>query len=127
MRTRYESGSSWEDAFGFSRAVRVGNLLFVSKTGPLGPDGTIASDDVGEQTDVVLKKIAGILADADFGVGDVVQSRMYLTDIAHWRRAAAVHGRFFRDVRPAFSLLHVLPFPEKDMRVAIEVLACKDG
>ncbi|WP_175717169.1 Rid family hydrolase [Burkholderia anthina] len=67
----------------------------------------------------------GVLEEAGFAVSDVVQSRMYLTDIGHWQDAAGAHGRFFGEVRPAFTLLHVLPFPEKAMRVAIEVLACK--
>ena len=123
MRERYSSGSSWEEVFGFSRAVQVDDTLYISKTGALGPDGIIVASNVAEQTRVILEKISRILQDAGFALTDVVQSRMYLTQLAHWRQAAEVHGAFFGDIRPAFTLLHVLPFAEPQMLVGIEVVA----
>lgn len=126
MRERYSSGSSWEEVFGFSRAVQVDDTLYVSKTGALGPDGTIVATDVAGQTRVILEKITWVLEEAGFALADVVQSRMYLTQLAHWRQAAEVHGAFFGDIRPAFTLLHVLPFAEPQMLVGIEVVACRN-
>ncbi|MEB2647932.1 RidA family protein [Pseudomonas sp. C 49-2] len=123
MRERYSSGSSWEEVFGFSRAVQVDDTLYISKTGALGPDGVIVASNVAGQTRVILEKISRILQDAGFALADVVQSRMYLTQLTEWRQAAEVHGAFFRDIRPAFTLLHVLPFPEPQMLVGIEVVA----
>jgi 2-iminobutanoate/2-iminopropanoate deaminase len=123
MRKRYSSGSSWEEVFGFSRAVQVDDTLYVSKTGALGPDGTIAAPDVAGQTRLILEKISTVLEEAGFSLADVVQSRMYLTQLTEWREAAEVHGAFFGDIRPAFTLLHVLPFAEPQMLVGIEVVA----
>jgi len=73
----------------------------------------------------VLENILRVLEQASFKLEDVIQSRLYLTEIDKWQEAAAVHGEYFQDIRPAFTLLHVLPFPERKMIVAMEVVACR--
>lgn len=119
------SGSSWEEAFGFSRAVEADGWLYISKTGPLNSIGEIESDDISLQTECILSKIKWILESSGYAIDDVIQSRLYLTEIEEWQQVASIHGNYFRDSRPAFTLLHVLPFPEKKMKVAIEIVAKK--
>lgn len=119
------SGSSWEEAFGFSRAVEADGWLYISKTGPLNSGGEIESDDISLQMECVLNKIKGILELNGYALDDVIQSRLYLTEIDEWQQVARIHGCYFRDSRPAFTLLHVLLFPEKKMKVAIDIVAKK--
>ncbi|MGJ8521688.1 putative aminoacrylate peracid reductase RutC [Carnimonas sp. R-84981] len=119
------SGSSWEEAFGFSRAVEVDGWLYISKTGPHNPIGEIESDDISLQMKCILSKIKGILESSGYSIDDVIQSRLYLTEIEEWQQVARIHGQCFRDSRPAFTLLHVLPFPEKKMKAAIDIVAKK--
>ncbi|WP_350310297.1 Rid family hydrolase [Enterobacter kobei] len=83
------------------------------------------SDDISLQTECVLNKIKGILESSGYAIDDVIQSRLYLTEIEEWQQVARIHGHYFRDSRPAFTLLHVLPFPEKKMKVAIDIVAKK--
>ena len=75
------SGSSWEEAFGFSRAVEADGWLYISKTGPLNSGGEIESDDISLQMECVLNKIKGILESSGYAIDDVIQSRLYLTEI----------------------------------------------
>ncbi|MGE8413188.1 MAG: RidA family protein [Pseudomonas sp.] len=123
VRQLHSSNSKWEAAFGFSRAIEVGDTLYVSKTGPLDANGEITATGVAEQTRIVLENISRVLEQANFKLEDVIQSRLYLTQIDSWQEAATVHGQYFHDIRPAFTLLHVLPFPERKMIVAMEVVA----
>jgi len=125
LRQLHSSHSKWEAVFGFSRAVEVGDTLYISKTGPLDSSGEITATGVAEQTRQVLENILRVLEQANFKLEDVIQSRLYLTEIDKWQEAAAVHGEYFQDIRPAFTLLHVLPFPERKMIVAMEVVACR--
>ena len=123
VRQLHSSNSKWEAVFGFSRAIEVGDTLYVSKTGPLDANGEITATGVAEQTRIVLENISRVLEQANFKLEDVIQSRLYLTEIDSWQEAATVHGQYFHDIRPAFTLLHVLPFPERKMIVAMEVVA----
>jgi len=124
MRTLYSSGSSWENKMGYSRAVQVGDSLYISATSAAGPDGSV-SGDLYEQTRFALEKLGGVLAEAGFHYEDVVQSKLYVTNIADWEQAAAAHGEVFGDIRPALSLLHVLPFLDPTMLVEVELVATR--
>ena len=75
-----------------------------------------------ERHDIVESKR---LESSGYAIDDVIQSRLYLTEIEEWQQVARIHGHYFRDSRPAFTLLHVLPFPEKKMKVAIDIVAKK--
>jgi enamine deaminase RidA (YjgF/YER057c/UK114 family) len=125
MKKRYSSGSSWEASIGYSRAIQSDNTLYVSATAASGPDGSIVGDDLYTQTKTILDKLGTVLTDAGFGYQDVVQSRVYVTDIAHWQDAGRAHGEVFGDVRPALTLLHVLPFVDPKILVEIEITAVK--
>ena len=122
MRTLYSSGSAWENKMGYSRAVQVGDSLYISATSAAGPDGSV-SGDLYEQTRFALEKLGPVLAEAGFHYEDVVQSKVYVTDITQWELAAKAHGEVFGDIRPALSLLHVLPFLDPAMRVEVELVA----
>jgi enamine deaminase RidA (YjgF/YER057c/UK114 family) len=127
MHKLYSSGSSWETKIGYSRAVAVGNTLYVSATAATGADGKIVGEDIYTQTRHILKKIEGVLKEAGFEFTDVVQSRLYLTDNKQWEDAGRAHGEVFGSIRPALTLLHVLPFVDPAMLVEIEITAVKSG
>lgn len=124
MRTLYSSGSDWENKLGYSRAVQVGETLYISATSAAGADGSVTGD-LYEQTRFALEKLGAVLADAGFGYADVVQSKLYVTDIAKWEDAGRAHGEVFGEIRPALSLLHVLPFLDPTMLVEIELVATR--
>ena len=122
MRTLYSSGSPWETQMGYSRAVQVGDSLYISATSAAAADGSVTGD-LYKQTRFALEKLGGVLAEAGFHYEDVVQSKLYVTNIADWEQAAKAHGEVFGDIRPALSLLHVLPFLDAAMLVEVELVA----
>ncbi|MCA4133681.1 RidA family protein [Arthrobacter sp. M4] len=126
MRTIYGSGSTWEQTLGYSRAVQVDNTLYISATAASGPDG-IVGDDFYSQTKYILEKLDTVLKDAGFSYEDVVQSKLYLTDISKWEDAGRAHGEVFGEIRPTLSLVHVLPFLDPKMLVEIELVAQKSA
>lgn len=100
MRTLYSSGSAWENKLGYSRAVRVGDSLYISATSAASTDGTVTGD-LYEQTRFALEKLGPVLAEAGFRYEDVVQSKVYITDISKWEDAGRAHGEVFGEIRPA--------------------------
>lgn len=126
MRKTFGTGSVWEQALGYSRAVQVDNTLYISATAASGEDGIVGTD-FHEQTKYILQKLETVLADADFTLADVVQSKLYLTDISKWEDAGRAHGEVFGDIRPTLSLVHVLPFLDPKMLVEIELVAQKSA
>ncbi len=124
MRRNISSGSPWEEKIGYSRAVVANGFVFISATAATGADGTIVGKgDMYAQTRAILDKLGAVLAEAGAGYGDVVQSRVYLTDIARWEEIGRAHGEVFGAVRPALALVHVKPFLDPDMLVEIELTA----
>jgi len=124
MRTLYSSGSAWENKMGYSRAVQVGETLYISATSAAAADGSVTGD-LYEQTRFALEKLGPVLAEAGFHYEDVVQSKLYVTNIADWEQAGKAHGEVFGDIRPALSLLHVLPFLDPAMLVEVELVAVR--
>lgn len=124
MRELYSSGSEWEHKLGYSRAVRVGETLYISATSAAASDGSVTGD-LYEQTRFALEKLGAVLTEAGFGYADVVQSKLYVTDITQWEHAGRAHGEVFGDIRPALTLLHVLPFLDPAMLVEIELVATR--
>lgn len=126
MRKTFGTGSVWEQTLGYSRAVQVDNTLFISATAASGPDG-IVGDDLYSQTKYILEKLGAVLEDAGFSYEDVVQSKLYLTDISKWEDAGRAHGEVFGEIRPTLALVHVLPFLDPQMLVEIELVAQKSA
>ncbi len=104
MRRRVDSGVAWEAEYAYSRAVRVGDRILVSGTTATGADGPVALGDAAGQTDFALGKIRDALAALGGSLGDVVRTRVHVKPGADWRAVAEVHGKWFRDVRPACTL-----------------------
>lgn len=121
MRERFSSGSSWEPRIGCSRAVRVGNALFISGTAPLAPDGvTTASSDPLQQARRCFEIIEQVIRDAGFNLSDVVRTRVYFRDEAHWPALADAHGERFSTIRPACTFLRVAGFASPEWHVEVE-------
>src|SRR5215467_15907698 len=121
MRTLVSSGSPYEPKVGISRAVRVGAIVTVAGTAPLGPDGhTVGRGDAAAQARRCLEIIAAALEQAGAGLEHVVRTRILLTRIEDWQAVAAVHGEVFRDVRPVNTIMQVSRFIDPEWLVELE-------
>ncbi len=127
MRKLVSSGSPYEPVVGLSRAVRAGQIVTVSGTAPLGPDGrTVGAGDPAVQARRCLEIIVVALEKAGASLRHVVRTRILLTRIDDWKAVAAVHGEFFRDIRPANTVMQVSRFIDPDWLLEIEADAVID-
>lgn len=123
-RTNYSSGSKWEHVVGYSRAVKVGNVVEVTGTVASGDDGkVVGKDDAYAQTKFIYEKIEAVLKRAGAGMKDVVRVRMFVTDISRWQEYGKAHSEFFREIRPCNTMVEVSALIEADYLIEIEATA----
>ena len=120
-RQHVSTGSPFEPKVGISRAVRAGNIIAVTGTAPLSPDGkTVAKGDAAGQARRCLEIIQSAIEGLGGQLTDVTRTRILLTRIEDWERVAAVHGDFFGSIRPANTIMQVVRFIDADWLVEIE-------
>jgi enamine deaminase RidA (YjgF/YER057c/UK114 family) len=119
---RFGSGTAWEPVVGYSRVVRAGPLVVVSGCTSTGPDGEFVDGDAAAQARRAIANVVAALERAGARVEDVVQTRIYVTDIGEWEAVGRAHGEVFGDIRPATAMVQVSALIDPRMRVEIEAM-----
>ena len=120
-RQNFSSGAKWESIVGYSRAVRVGNRIYVTGTTATDEHGQIVGTDDGyRQTVQVIRNIQRVLEQAGATLSNVVRTRMFVTDISRWKEYGRAHGEYFRDIRPVTSMIEVKALIDPSMLIEIE-------
>ena len=123
-RINISSGAKWEDIVGYSRAVRAGNIVEVAGTTAVDERGeVVGGNDPYAQTKYILQKIEKALSEAGASLKDVTRTRMFVTDISRWEEIGRAHGEFFREIKPAASMIEVKGLINPELLIEIEVTA----
>ncbi len=128
MRASVPTENPWGEIVGYSRAVRSGNLIFVSGTTASGPDGlALFPGEPGPQARVILERIEAALTKLGASLKHVIETRIYLCDMNQWEAVGKVHGAFFGAIRPAATMVEVSRLIASDLMVEISVTAVVDA
>jgi enamine deaminase RidA (YjgF/YER057c/UK114 family) len=123
-RQKVAIASHWGETIGYSRAIRAGSLIFVAGTTAGGADGkALHPGDAGGQATVIIERIVAALREVGAGPEHIVETRIYLTDIAAWQDVGRAHGAMFGNVRPAATMVQVGPLISPDLLVEISAIA----
>ena len=123
-RTNYASGAKWEDIVGYSRAVKMGNIVEVTGTVAVDEQGKIAgAGNAYEQTKFIIQKIEKVLHQAGAKLSDVVRTRMFVTNISLWEEYGRAHGEFFKKIKPCTTLVEVSKLISPEYLIEIEATA----
>jgi len=122
-RTNVSSGTIWEDKIGYSRAVRIGNLIEVSGTAAIDRDRIVVPGDPYQQTRFIIQKIEKALEDAGGSLSDVIRTRIYVTNIKDWDAVGKAHGEYFKDIKPATTMVEVKSLIDPNFVVELEATA----
>jgi enamine deaminase RidA (YjgF/YER057c/UK114 family) len=122
-RINISSGAPWEAVVGYSRAVRVGNIIEVTGTVATDENGPVALGDAYGQTTFIIKRIETILKQAGASLSDVVRTRMFVTDISQWETYGRAHGEFFSEILPCTTMVEVSKLISPEYMIEIEATA----
>jgi len=122
-RVNIPAETIWEDEVGYSRAVKIGNVIEVSGTAAVDNNQIVGKENAYEQTKFILEKIKKTLESLGSGMNDVVRTRIYVTDISRWAEIGKAHGEFFNNIKPATSMVEVKSLIDPHMLVEIEATA----
>lgn len=123
MRQQIGSGSAWEDIVGYSRAVKVGNIIEVAGTTAVDGKTIVGKGDLYKQTLFIFSKIDDALKQLGSSLNDVVRTRMFVTNIDEWELAGKAHGEIFGLIKPVTSMIEVQRLIDKELLIEIEVTA----
>jgi enamine deaminase RidA (YjgF/YER057c/UK114 family) len=123
-RLNISSRTKWEDIVGYSRAVRIGNIIEVAGTSAVDENSQVFGiNDPSAQTKFILSKIEKALNSAGATLQDVIRTRMFVTNIADWEKIGMVHGSFFKDIKPVTTMVEVKSLISPELLVEIEATA----
>ena len=125
-RLNISSGAPWENTVGYSRAVKIGNLIEVSGTAPVKEGKTFAPGNAYEQAKCCIQIVEQALKQTGASLKNVIRTRMFVTDISKWEEFGKAHGEFFGEIKPATSMVEVKSLISSDMLIEIEATALID-
>lgn len=122
-RKNYTTGAKWENIVGYSRAVRIGNVLEIAGTTSVRDGQLVHPDDAYAQAKEIISIAEGVLAEAGGSLNDIVRTRIYVTNIKDWEKVGKAHGEAFASIKPATTLVEVSGLVDPKMLVEIEFTA----
>jgi enamine deaminase RidA (YjgF/YER057c/UK114 family) len=122
-RTNISSSTIWEDQIGYSRAVKIGRVVEISGTSAIDRDKIIAPNDPYQQTKFIIRKIERAINEAGGSLEDVIRTRIYVTNINDWSAIGKAHGEFFRNIKPATTMVEVKSLIDPNFVVELEATA----
>jgi enamine deaminase RidA (YjgF/YER057c/UK114 family) len=123
QRQNFSTGAPWEAIIGYSRAVKMGNIIEVTGTVAADENGPVAVGDVYQQTKFIIEKIEKVLQQAGANLSDVVRTRLFVTDISQWEAIGRAHGEFFKDIRPCTTMVEISALIAPEYLIEIEATA----